>query len=231
MRSLAFVQQFRPLIVNRILTVRNEFDSYVANALHMSRRAYLNAFLDYAVSYIQGNEEAVRDHIFTKAFPEDFRREITEELFDFSSRGDLVAPTNVTLVVAILFAEEIATIQHLSTMLGLGVATEHYGEKLRPEPALTGLELDAVVAAKQFLILRAAMAEGRFMPRIEGIKHALALRKDPHLKAIREQLKLFHAGVMAGDRSAIEKASRDVQQARRKLERRVLWDRPLTWLA
>jgi hypothetical protein len=231
LRSLAVVEQFRPLVVNRILTVRSDYDSFVADALHMSRRKYLNLFLDYAIAYIQGNEESLQQHVFTEAFPEDLRREITEELFDFSAQGERLSPTNATLVAAILFAEEIATIQHLSTNLGLGVATEHYGEKFRVEPSLTSREIDAVVAANYFVILRAALAEDRFMPRIEGLRQALSLRKDAHLKAIREQLTVFHAALLAGDRSVVAEAKREVESARRKLQRRAGWDRPLAWLA
>jgi hypothetical protein len=231
LRSLTLVEQVRPLVVNRILTARSDYDSFVADALHMSRRKYINLFLDYVIAYIQGNEESLQRHVFTEAFPEDLRREITEELFDFSAQGERLSPTNATLVAAILFAEEIATIQHLSTNLGLGVATEHYGEQFRPEPSLTNREMDAVVAANYFVILRAAMAENRFMPRIDGLRHALSLRKDAHLKAIREQLTVFHAGLLAGDRNAVAEARREVEKARRKLKRRAGWDRPLTWLA
>jgi hypothetical protein len=118
------------------------------------------------------------------------------------------------------------------SQLGLGVATEHYGEKFRSEPALHGRELDAIAAANHFLILRAALVdEGRFMPRIEGIKHALLLRKDSYLKAVREQLKLFHSGLIAGDRNAIVEARREIQKARRRLARRSGWDRTLRYLA
>lgn len=231
LQSLSLVEQSRPLVVNRLLTARNDFDTFVASALHISRRTYLNLFLDYAIAYIQGNEDELERHLFAKAFPDDLRSEITEELFDFSAQGEPLSPTNATLIGSILFAEEIATIQHLSASLGLGVATEHYGEKFRPEPALMGRELDAVIAAKHFLVLRAALAENRFMPHIEGLRHALMLRKDPHLKAIREQLKVFHAGLLVGDRSMVVEAKREVEKARRKLQHRVRWDRPLAWLA
>src|SRR5688572_6568017 len=122
---------------------------------------------------------------------------MAEELFDFATRGDSVSAVNATLTGTIAFADEIAVIQSLSSTLGLGVATEYYGETFRAEPALRGKELDAVAAANQFLILRAAFAdEGRFMPCIESIQHTLLLRKDPHLKAVREQLKLFHNGLL-----------------------------------
>jgi hypothetical protein len=209
--SLSLIQQFRPLVINRLLKAKVEFDSLMSDVLGISRRKYVEAFLDYALAYAQEHEAAVRGHLLAQALPEDFLNEMSEELFDFAARRDVVSAPNATLTGAIAFADEIAVIQSLSATLGLGVATEYYGETFRAEPALKGKELDAVAAANQFLILRAAFAdEGRFMPRIEGIQQALLLRKDPHLKAVREQLKLFHSGLTAGDRNAVLEARREI---------------------
>ena len=68
------------------------------------------------------------------------------------------------------------------------------------------------------------------MPRIDGIKHALLLRKNPYLKAMREQLRVFHSGLTVGDPIAILEAKREIQKARRALKRRSGWDKALTWL-
>ena len=231
LQSLSLVQQFRPLVINRLLKVKVEFNRLMADTLRVSQRQHLNLFFDYALAYVQGDEATVREHIFNEAFYEDHLRAMTEELFDFAARGDLLSPINAMLVAAIAFADEIAVIQYLSTKLGLGVATDYYGDKFRSEPSLRGKELDAVAAAHQFLILRAALAdEGPFMPQIEGIKHALVLRSDSHLKALREQLKLFHYGLTAGDRNALIEARREIQKARRRLARRAGWDRALRYL-
>jgi hypothetical protein len=232
LQSLSLIQQFRPLVVNRLLKGQGAFDSLIAEAIGVSRRKYINVFLDYALAYAQGDEATIRDHVLTKVLPNDTLHDLSEELFDFKARGDLLTAPNAILLFAIAFAEEIAVIQSLSTQLGLGVATDHYGEKFRSEPALRGKQLDAVAAAHQFLILRAALAdEGRFMPRIEGIKHALSLRRDPHLKAVREQLKVFHTGLTSGDRNAVREARHEIQQARQRLGRRSGWDRALRCLA
>ena len=232
LQSLSLVQQFRPLVINRLLKSRSTFDSFIAEAIGVSRRKYINMFLDYALAYAQGDEATIRDHVLTKVLPHEILHDLSEELFDFKARGDHLSAPNALLLGAIVFAEEIAVIQSLSTQLGLGVATDHYGEEFRSEPALRRKQLDAVTAAHQFLILRAAFAdEGRFMPRIEGINHALSLRRDPHLKAVREQLKLFHSGLMLGDRSAVLEARHEIQQARQVLEHRSGWDRALRWLA
>src|ERR1035441_444120 len=42
LRSLSLVQQFRPLVTNRLLTGSNEFVSIVAEALGLSRRALID---------------------------------------------------------------------------------------------------------------------------------------------------------------------------------------------
>jgi hypothetical protein len=232
LRSLYMIENSRPLVVNRLLTHKDEFSTFVAHALGVSRRHYLNCFLDYVLAYARGDEKALTQHLFCKAFPEDLLRDISEELFDFSSRGDEVGPTNVLLIGAILFAEEIGIIETLSTRLGLGVATEHYGTRFRSERALKDRELDAIAAANRFLIVKAAFADERgCMPYISGIKHALALRKDPYLRALREQLRAFHSGLTTGDRQAVLEARRDIQKAQKRLARREAWDRVLQWVA
>jgi hypothetical protein len=231
LQSLSLVQQFRPLITNRLLTGRLEFFDFLAKSLGLSRRTMIDTFLDYAIAYAQGNENGVQEHIFNEVLPKDFVDEIRNELFDYSARGDLLGPTNVILVMATLFAQEIAIIKELSTKHEVGVATEHYGAAFRSEPAMRGKQLDAICAANRFLILRAAFADGApSLPRIQGIKHALLLRKDPQLKAMREQLKVLHGGLNTGDRSAILEATREIQKSRRALKRRASWDKALAWL-
>lgn len=233
LQSLSLVKRFQPLVLNRLSGPRDKFFSSLARALGVSQRQCISLFLDYALAHAQGDEAASQESLFSRAMPADLLRDITTELFDYSSGGnDVLSPTNAMLVMATIFADEIAIVEHLSSELKLPVATEHYGEKFRSEPALKGEQLDALAAANRFLILRAALAdEGRFMPRIEGIKHALSLRRDPHLKAVRDHLAVFHGALSAGDRDAIREARREIQRARRRLERRAGWDQALRWLA
>lgn len=111
LRSLSLVQQFRPLVTNRLLTGRNGFVSVLSKALGLSRRRLIDTFLDYAIAYIQGRDSFVRGHVFNEALPTDLVNEITEELFDFTAKGERLSPTNALLVFAIAFAEEIAIIR------------------------------------------------------------------------------------------------------------------------
>jgi hypothetical protein len=234
LQSLTLIERFRPLVINRLLTIRGmEFFTVLADGLRIPRRRCLELFFDYAFAAVRGDEAALREHVFEAAFPADFLREMTDELFDFTSRSDrMIGPTNAVLICAIAAADEIAIIQSLSTTVGVGVATEHYAENFRSEHALRGKELDAVTAANRLLTLRAAFAEeGGLIPRIDSIKDALALRKNPHLKAMREQLALLHSGLTVGDRQAILEARRAIRKARQRLQHRVAWERALRWVA
>jgi hypothetical protein len=73
--------------------------------------------------------------------------------------------------------------------------------------------------------------EGRFLPPVARISDALKFREDPYLRAIREHLKQLHNGLIGADQDAISEARREIQKARRKLERRAGWDKALRWLA
>ena len=61
-------EQFRPLVINRLLTGRNEFVSVLSKALGLSRRRLIDTFLDYAIAYIEGRDSFVRGHVFNEAF-------------------------------------------------------------------------------------------------------------------------------------------------------------------
>jgi len=87
LQSLALVQEFRPLVTNRLLLGKDDFVNLVAGKLHISRRKFIDLFLNYAICYAQGDEHAMQKCPFKELFPEDFLREITEELFDFSRGG------------------------------------------------------------------------------------------------------------------------------------------------
>jgi hypothetical protein len=225
LQSLLLVEKFRPLVINRLLTGNIDFIDILSDALGMSKRRCVDLFLDYSIGYIQGNETLVRAHILDRVLGDNLK----EQLFAFS---DPMSSMNAILLFAVVFSEEIAVIQELASKTDIPVATEHYQEKFLSEPALRGEAVEALVLANRFLIVRAAFAtEGHFLPPIDSIKHALRLRKDPHLKAIRSQLRLFNGGVTAGDRNAIAEARKEIQKSTKKLNAKVGWDRALRWLA
>jgi hypothetical protein len=225
LQSLALVQQFRPLVINRLLTGKIDFIDMLSDALRVSRRRSVELFLDYSIAYIQGDRTAVRSHVLNRILG----RSLKEQLFAFS---DPLNSMNAILLFAVVFAEEIAVIQDLASKTGLPVATEHYQERFLADPALTGKQVDALSLVNRFMILRAAFVEeGRFLPPIDSLKHALKLRKDPHLRAVRSQLQAFHYGVTAGDRQGVTEARSQIQKAIKKLKGKTGWDKTLRWLA
>jgi hypothetical protein len=151
LQSLSLVQEFRPLVINRLLTARIDFVDLLSEALGTSRRKSIELFLDYSIAYIQGNEAAVRGHVLDRVLGDNLK----EQLFAFS---DPLCSMNAILLFAVVFAEEIAVIEGLASKTGLPVATQHYQERFVSERAIKGQELSALVLTNRLLILRAAFA-------------------------------------------------------------------------
>src|SRR6266850_4639170 len=92
------------------------------------------------------------------------------------------------------------------------------------------LKPNALDLAKGFCLLRCALhEEGRYFPKIDSIKSALALRKDPHLRALKEQLFLFHSHLPVGDGKTLIQLRREVRKAKDALERTKTWGKRLDW--
>ena len=184
LRTLAQMQSYRPLIVDRLVTYRPrkgemfEFESFMAKTLRISRRRYFSEFLDLAINYVLGNKEAIAENVIERALPKRLLNPIKRELFDFSRRGKLFGPTNATLIAAIIFAQELGAIQELSSKHGVGVAT-HYYRRARRDPS-RGMEPfgnEPSQVPRSFRLIRSILhEEGHFFPRIESISHALKLR-------------------------------------------------------
>lgn len=56
LRSLALFKEERALVVERLLTVRSDWERSLAAVLRVSRREFLNAFFDYALACVEGDE-------------------------------------------------------------------------------------------------------------------------------------------------------------------------------
>jgi len=214
------------------MTARLEFDCHMARTLHISRRAYYNAFLDLAIHYATGNLEALRDNIIERALPIRLLNELKGEFFDFEKRGEILSPTNTILAMSLVFANELATIQELSATRGLGVATRHYTRAARLSNQHDGgFSVDPSEAPRSFGLVRSILhEEGHFFPKIESITHALKLRKNPHLRAFKEQFREFQVQLGRGDHDALEKIRNEVRRAKRVLERTAKWNLALHWL-
>lgn len=89
LRNVSRIREFRPLVINRLLVGFDfAFFDALAEGLRVSRRQCLELFFDYAIAAVQGDTSALAEHVFSAALPEDFLRQVTTELFDFSSRGE-----------------------------------------------------------------------------------------------------------------------------------------------
>jgi len=226
LRSLRLFKEERVLVIDRLLSVRSDWERSLANALGISRRAFLNAFFDYALACVEGDQVVLRDTILNR-LPDDILAHWTSRLFDFRPEDELMDEFTAKVVFAIAFADEIRIIQEISEEFGVGVATEHYRSKyLSRLPAL-----DQRSVADHFAVLRAAIAEDHGgLPRIRDIRHALALRRDPNLRSLRAMLMEFHKAVKVGDADSVASARREVARAKRAMARGEKWQRALDWV-
>jgi hypothetical protein len=226
LRSLRLLKEESSLVIDRLLSVRSDWETSLATALHVSRRGFLTAFFDYALACVEGNTAVLRESILNR-LPDDMLAYWTRRLFDFQVKDELMDEVTAKMVFAIAFADEVRIIQELSEQLGVGVATEHYRSKYISRPSA----LDPRSIADHFVVLRTALAEDRgALPRIRDIRHALALRQDPHLRSLRELLVEFHKSVQHGDATVVANARREVTRAKRAMTRRLHWQRGLDWV-
>jgi hypothetical protein len=231
-QNLALIREYEPLVIDRLMSVASKFDSSVANGLHISRRAYLHEFFDLATNYLAGNTKLLRQNVLEQTLPSDLLKTIKCELFDFTKNGEVLSPTNVTLLMSLIFANEIQLIKELSSARGLGVATRHYTRMGRASFQNDfGFSTDPSRIPRTFGLVRSILnEEGHFFPEIENIAHALKLRNNPNLRAFREQFREFHVQLARGDNEAIQGVRREVKQAKRAIERIGKWNLGLRWL-
>ena len=226
LRSLRLLKEERSLVIDRLLSVRSDWERSLAAALGVSRRGFLSAFFDYAIACVEGDQVVLRESLLNR-LPDDMLVHWTKRLFDFRVEDDLMDEFTAKMVFAIAFADEVRIIQELSEQLAVGVATEHYRSKYASRPP----HIDPRSIVNHFVVLRAALAEDRgALPRIRDIRHAVALRQDPSLRSLREILVEFNRSLQGGDANAVASARREVAIAKRAMARRYHWQRGLDWV-
>ncbi|MCK4826439.1 hypothetical protein KA005_62430 [bacterium] len=220
LKSLRLMEEYRHLIISRLSSHRSEFNKTIAKSMGYSYRRYLEEFLAYATAYARGDDKTLSNHPLGRIFGNKQLKYIKEELFDYSSLDNGLSPTNATLLMASVFANEIAVIIDLSRSMGVGVATEDYGQGLRSAVRIDDKELDTELASKHYLTIRSIVAEQKgMMPQIEGIRHALKFRSDPYLKAMRSELCRINESIMKGDRDIVVEALNEFNKASSFLSR------------
>jgi hypothetical protein len=69
LRSLRVLKEERPLVIGRLLTTKSDWERSLATALGVSRPRFLNAFFDYAVACVEGDQAVIQENIFCNACP------------------------------------------------------------------------------------------------------------------------------------------------------------------
>jgi len=228
-QSLALVRDYKPLIIDRLMSASATYDATIAVKLNISRRVYYSELLDLAIGYVTGNTTLLRTNLIEQKLSRRFLNQIKREFFDF---GELISPANAILLLSLVFAEEIGVIREISVTRNLGVATRHYSRASKIAFSNNGgFTTDATQIPKTFGLVRSVLhEEGHFFPQIENITHALKLRKNPNLRAFKEQLREFHIQLVNGDKEALGKIRKEVKRAKTVLERTGKWDAALRWL-
>jgi hypothetical protein len=77
LRSLRLFKEERALVIDRLLSVRSDWDRLHATALRISRRDFLNVFFDYALACVEGDQVVI-----SLSFADEIRiiQELSEEL-------------------------------------------------------------------------------------------------------------------------------------------------------
>ena len=226
LRSLRLLKEETALIIDRLMSVRSDWERSIALSLGVSRRRFLGEFFAYALACVEGDDEVLRKSLLNR-LPDGVLARWTAQLFDFKSNEWLMDEFTAKMVFGLAFADELRIIQELSEQLGIGVATEHY----RSRYTSTQRAFEPGVMADRYVVLRSALAEERgALPRIRDIRHALALRKDPNIRSLREMLMEFNKSVQEGDLDALAEARREVARAKRIMARREQWQSGLDWV-
>jgi hypothetical protein len=111
LQSLALVRQHWPLVINRLLTNKYlDFIDHLAHHLRTTRRKAVEQFVDYAISYVQGDSAAIKAHHLDKVLAPKLKK----DLYVYSFYGERISSMNMTLLLASLYAEEITVIEQLS---------------------------------------------------------------------------------------------------------------------
>lgn len=100
LRSLRLLKEERPLVIDRLLSVRSEWERSLARAFGVSRRRFLNAFFDYALACVEGDNEVLRESLLNR-LPDDMLDHWTRRLFDFQVKDELMDEFTAKMVFAI----------------------------------------------------------------------------------------------------------------------------------
>lgn len=220
----------RPLVLEYLTRRKDKFVQSVADALDSTRKETLNAIIDFAHSHYLKDRSRLQSNPLYQKLPPDLIKLFRGKLNRERDRDGLNAID--TIIFGATHAG--ALLEHYASMsqaLGCGVATSEFSAQGYLWNKQFPVQKIPEKIPPAFCILRAALHDsGAFFPKIENIKHAMQLRKDPNIKAFRQQLTTFQRTLLFGDSSDIYKAVREVHQATEALKRNSTIQQGLKWL-
>jgi hypothetical protein len=224
----------RPFVLNKLMSKRDDkFWRFMSNILQVSRRNLYNGALDYFLAYYRNDDVAMRENLLSQILT-DFPIMINESLDKFvvgKFDEDHIDTFIFLYLQATFTAAHVEMYQAISEEYKSGVATYDFTGVAAGWTSTNNYMREPARLANSFLMLRCALdEEGLFFPRIESIEHALRLRKDPNLRAFREQLLLFHSYFAKGDIEAATKLRREVSKAKAALLRVKQWETGLKFV-
>jgi hypothetical protein len=209
----------KEMILNRLIKDKNEFWGILAKGTRLGRYRLYEAVFDYFFAYYHKDQDGLRSNLLNEMIPNYALKMIRRSLSRDSVDPYKMDPTEMLLTEIMMISSQIRTLQGMSVKYNAGVATRQYTGLTKGETSINKAKHGLIDPARGFFLLRCAIhEEGHFFPRIDSIEHALMLRKDPNLRAFKEQLCLFQAYLSKGDIEATIRLRNEVRKAKRVLE-------------
>ena len=228
--ALDKVAIYRPYVIRYLAKNPNPWVSKIASTGLVSTKDVVAAIVDYAHAFYRRDDDALARNFFSY-LGNDFVTSLNQDLTRQQPRDGLNYFDEV-LFGAIWWADQLDEYRLMSQQAAAPVAGARLpsglASRMRLEPGLQ----QASKAAASFAVLRVALSEeGFFFPRIDGIRHALSLRKNPNIRSFRRRVGELHEVLQKDDPTAILEARKEVVLANKKLNKASSWRRSAKWAA
>jgi hypothetical protein len=218
----------RPFVLNKLMSIKDSYWINLAKESHVSRRTLYDALIDYFLALYRNDEQGIRDNLLSQIYPPEVHQYIVERLYEPLKSENKINAMKALYALAVYAADDIGAYQELSGRYQAGIATKDFTGGSADWTSVSEVSRDISNLSETFCLVRCALnEEGFFFPKIENIKHALILRKDPNLQAFREQLALFQSHLIKGDREATVLLRKEVSKSKLKLMQAKRWDTTL----
>ena len=211
-KALDLVETYRPMVISAVARKPNPWVARIASTGLLSCRKVVSAILDYAYGFYSSDDDLMQTSFVAHlgdAFVEELKRDLTSQ----TPREGLNMFDEV-LFGAIWHAEQFDEYRQMSQVAAAPVAGASAPLRVLRKAGVFEANTEAVRLARTFAVVRVALTdEGFNLPRIEGVRHALRLRRDPGIASLRARLGDLHGSFATGDAAAVQEARREVQRA------------------